>query len=94
MDPLTINLEGLTFGPGGYPIALAVAGTIFGLISWWQINAAGRCIGCSTDSGDKAVAEGNCHIAIGIISGLLGMAVVCVVLQMTYLMFQHSLSPQ
>lgn len=92
MDPITINLEGLTFGPSGYIIALTIVGTILGLISWWQIDASGRCLGVSTDDGDKKDMEGNSHLAIGIVSGLLGIAIVCLVLQMTYLMFQHALN--
>lgn len=92
MDPITINFEGLTFGSGGYIVATAVAGTIFGLISWWQANAAGRCFASGEKGDNKKGMEGNCHLANAIISGLLGIVTVCVALQMTYEMFQHALN--
>ncbi len=96
MDPVTINLEGIKelvqFGPLGYIIALAMTTAIFGVISWRQISAAGRCHGCSGTHKQEMQMQGNSHVANAIVSGAIGLAQLIMVLKMTYEMFEKSVA--
>lgn len=87
MDPVTINLEGLSeFGPFGYLIGHTLAALFFGIIAFRQTSLAGKCKG---EGCQDMVA--NSHICRAVTGGVLGLANAIVVIVMSVNLFVASL---
>lgn len=96
MEPVTINLEGLSeFGPFGYLIGHTLAALFFGIIAFRHSALAGKCKGegCRGDRSESE-AQGmvaNSHIWRAAISGFLGLANAVAVIVMSVNLFVASL---
>ena len=86
MDPVTVNLSGL--GPFVYIAVEVVIAIFFGIVSWRNILAAGRATDASKDGSQDG--KQNSHIAIAIVSGIIGLANMIFSLNMFWKAFEHS----
>lgn len=82
MEPITVNLSGLSeLGPLAYIVAAVVATMFFGIVSWRSIIVAGRVEGGKKDS----------QIAVAIVAGVAGLVNMIVSLEMVWEAFRKTL---
>lgn len=85
MEPVTINLEGLSeFGPLGYILGHLAAGMFFGAIAWRNIACAGSCYD------NSQTYRGNTHIARSVASGVLSLASLIILFVMSGQLFYQA----
>lgn len=100
MEPITINLDGLSeffaqFGPHGYVFGHAIAAMLFGVFAFRQIALAGKCKGKSCNHQGDAQTQGqrqegmvgDSHIWRAAITGVVGVANVFIVIVMSANLF-------